>query len=170
MMSGAATIHMATLTSDPKLGWGYYEDLAAKRAYIAAERANLQILRLAIANGEPYGVSLAILSAAGATPRADAAGMPAPGDSPLVVIRFEDDAVRYAQPLYRAATLALERRADAVFTLVAVAPDEAMDEARNHAGAVRQTLAEMGLPDGQIAVAERADPTAGGAEVHLFVR
>jgi iron(III) transport system substrate-binding protein len=29
LTSGAATIHMATLTSDPKLGWQYYEDLAA---------------------------------------------------------------------------------------------------------------------------------------------
>ena len=29
LTSGAATIHMATLTADPKLGWPYYEKLAA---------------------------------------------------------------------------------------------------------------------------------------------
>ena len=29
LTSGAATIHMATLTTDPKLGWPYYENLAA---------------------------------------------------------------------------------------------------------------------------------------------
>ena len=146
------------------------EDLAAKRAYIAAERANLQILRLAISNGEPYGISLAILAAAGAVERIDEAGAPAPGDSPLVVIRFDNDAVRYAQPLYRAATLALERRADALFTLVAVAPDDVMAEARDHAGAVRRTLSEMGLPDEQIAEADWIDPAVAGAEVHLYVR
>ena len=29
LTSGAATVHMATLTSNPSLGWSYYEMLAA---------------------------------------------------------------------------------------------------------------------------------------------
>ena len=145
------------------------QDLATRRAYTAAERANLQILRLAIANGERYGISLANRAAADAA-RADEAAVPDRGDGPLVVIRFEDANVRYGQPLYRAATLALERRADALFTLVAVAPQGAMEQARQNAGKVRQTLAEMGLPATQLTETDRVDPAATGAEGHVYVR
>ena len=145
-------------------------DLAAKQAYVAAERANLQILRLAIANGESYGISLANRSVPDISQRGDAPSQPKRGDSPLVVIRFDDPRTRYAQPLYRAASLALERRADALFTVVAVGPADANAPARGYAEEVRQTLAEMGLPAGQIAETSWIDPAAIGAEVHLYVR
>lgn len=146
------------------------EDLAAKRAYVAAERANLRILRLAIANGEPYGISLAHRAAADLSGRADTPAAPKRGDSPLVVIRFDDADVRYAQPLYRAASLALERRADAFFTLVAVSPDGRLAEARERSEDVRQTLTEMGLPAAQLSQAAWIDPAADGPEVHFYVR
>ncbi len=146
------------------------QDLASMRAYIAAERANLQILRLAIANGEAYGISLANRAVADIAGRPDRPAPPQPGDTPLVVIRFDDGAIRYAQPLYRAASLALERRADAQFTLVAVGPEPALDVARDHAEQVRRTLAEMGLPDDQLTESDWSDPDAAGAEVHLYVR
>ncbi len=146
------------------------QDLAALRAYVAAERANLQILRLAIANGEPYGISLANRAVPDIAARPDSPRPPRPGDSPLVVIRFEDDDIRYEQPLYRAASLALERRADALFTLVAVGTEAELQQARDHAGEVRRILAEMGLPDDQLTETNWSDPGAAGAEVHLYVR
>ena len=146
------------------------QDLAAMRAYVAAERANLQILRLAIANGEPYGISLANRAVPDIAARPDRPRQPRPGDSPLVVIRFEDDDIRYEQPLYRAAALALERRADALFTLVAVGPESGLQRARDHAGEVRRVLAEMGLPDDQLTETDWSDSAALGAEVHLYVR
>lgn len=146
------------------------QDLAAKQAYVAAERANLQILRLAITNGESYGISLANRSMPDLSQRTDLPAQPKRGDSPLVVIRFDDDQTRYAQPLYRAASLALERRSDALFTVVAVGPADAATPARGYAEAVRQTLTEMGLSAGQIVETSWIDPTAMGAEVHLYVR
>lgn len=146
------------------------QDLATKRAYVAAERANMQILRLSIVNGESYGVSLANRPAGDLSRRVDRPAEPKRGDSPLVVIRFDDDQVRYAQPLYRAVSLALERRVDTLFTVVAVGPEAAMTEARDRAEDVRQTLVEMGLPSGQFTVSDWVDPAATGAEVHLYVR
>ncbi len=146
------------------------QDLASLRAYVAAERANLQILRLAIANGEAYGISLANRAVADIGARRDRPPEARRGDSPLVVIRFDDDEIRYAQPLYRAASLALERRADALFTVVAVAPDAGLDEARDRASEVSLTLSEMGLPEGQLTETNWSDPEAVGAEVHLYVR
>ena len=147
------------------------QDHASLRGYVTAERANLQILRLAILNGEPYGISLANRAVRDIAARADRPETPTRGDSPLVVIRFNDSDIRYAQPLYRAASLALERRADALFTLVAVGgPESELELARDHAGQVRRTLAEMGLPDGQLSETDWSDPEALGAEVHLYVR
>lgn len=147
------------------------QDLASLRNYVTAERANLQILRLAILNGEPYGISLANRAVPDIAARADRPETPARGDSPLVVIRFDDGDIRYEQPLYRAASLALERRADALFTLVAVGgPETELDLARDHAGQVRRTLAEMGLPEDQLSETDWSDPEASGAEVHLYVR
>lgn len=54
LYSGAALIHLATLTSDPALGWTYYEDLAANGAQ--ADGGNGGVFK-AVASGEkPYGV------------------------------------------------------------------------------------------------------------------
>ncbi|OWU67954.1 ABC transporter substrate-binding protein [Roseovarius sp. 22II1-1F6A] len=53
LYSGAALIHLATLTSNPDLGWEYYEKLAANNA--RAEGGNGGTFK-AIASGEkPYG-------------------------------------------------------------------------------------------------------------------
>ncbi len=146
------------------------QDLAMLRTYVAAERANLQILRLAIANGEPYGISLANRAVADITTRVDRPVPPRRGDNPLVVIRFDASGIRYAQPLYRAAALALDRRADTIFTLVAVGPEPQLNTALDHAEDVRRTLGEMGLPDDQLTATSWSDPEAVGPEVHLYVR
>ncbi|RWR32942.1 extracellular solute-binding protein [Sinirhodobacter populi] len=54
LYSGAALIHMATLTADPDLGWGYYEDLAKNGTQ--ADGGNGAVFK-AVASGEkPYGV------------------------------------------------------------------------------------------------------------------
>ncbi len=160
----AAAETSAAMLADAK------QDLATKQGYISAERANLQIMRLAIANGESYGISLANRSMPDLSGRTDQPAQPRRGDSPLVVIRFDNDQTRYAQPLYRAASLALERRADALFTVVAVAPAEATIPASAYADAVRQTLSEMGLSAGQLFETSWIDSAAIGAEVHLYVR
>ena len=54
LTSGAATVHMATLTSHPELGWGYYEKLAANG--VTPKGGNGGTFK-AVASGEKlYGV------------------------------------------------------------------------------------------------------------------
>jgi iron(III) transport system substrate-binding protein len=54
LYSGAALIHLATLTANPDLGWQYYEALAANA--VRSEGGNGAVFK-AVASGEkPYGV------------------------------------------------------------------------------------------------------------------
>lgn len=54
LFSGAALIHLATLTGNPDLGWAHYEALAANE--LLADGGNGGVLK-AVASGEkPYGV------------------------------------------------------------------------------------------------------------------
>lgn len=60
LYSGAALIHLATLTGDDKLGWDYYGDLAANEA--RAQGGNGGTFK-AVASGEkPYGVVVDFLA------------------------------------------------------------------------------------------------------------
>lgn len=54
LYSGAAMIHMTTLTSDPALGWGYYEGLAANE--VRADGGNGGVFKAVAAGEKPYGV------------------------------------------------------------------------------------------------------------------
>ena len=60
LYSGAALIHLAALTSNPDLGWSYYETLAAQKA--RAEGGNGGTFK-AVASGEkPYGMVVDFLA------------------------------------------------------------------------------------------------------------
>ncbi len=54
LYSGAALIHMATLTGDPQLGWKYYEALAANNTQ--AEGGNGGVFKSVASGEKPYGV------------------------------------------------------------------------------------------------------------------
>jgi hypothetical protein len=170
-------------------------DIQRATAYIAAERRDLQALSLAIANGEAFGRSLVNrayvtaqearmqsggtapvdLSALGATTRTPP---PLDGLRPLVVIRFDQQNVNYEQALYTAVGQALERRADAVFDVVAVSPAAgspaemamASTAAKRNAEAVLRSLTRLGLPAERIGLAARNSSEATGPEVHIYVR
>ena len=150
------------------------QDISRQNSHLAAERDNLQILQLAVANGEPYGISLANRAFVGATASPARPVAPGRGDRPLVVIRFDRPDVHYQQPLYRAVSLALERRPSAVFTLVAVSPAGAADRpvavVRDHAEDVKRALIDMGLPPEQVFLTALASPDLAGGEVRLYVR
>ena len=100
-------------------------ELARQSSYVSNERANLTTLSLAVRNGELYGSSLAgLVRNLSPAEMAAAAARPAnPNDRPLIVIRFDDPEVDFAQQLYTVLSAALERRPDALFDLVAVAPN-----------------------------------------------
>ncbi len=100
------------------------------------------------------------------------------GKRPLVIIRFDRANVPYQQALYSAIGRVLERRPNAVFDLVAVAPSAGgparvalnTNKSRRFADGVLRSLMDMGLPPGRVAVSGKTSPTARTNEVHLYLR
>lgn len=69
LYSGAALIHLATLTSNPDLGWDYYQSLADNETQ--AQGGNGGVLKAVASGNKPYGVIvdfLAIREAAKGSP------------------------------------------------------------------------------------------------------
>ena len=158
------------------------DDVRRQTSYVSTERSNLNLMSAGIKSGEIYGASLvnrAMVSAAGP---GLAAGPPVARDTtgrrPLVVIRFDRATVPYQQALYNAVSRVLERRPDAVFDLVAVAPAAGgkarvalnTTKSRRHADTVRRSLVEMGLPPGRLAVSSKTSAQARTNEVHVYLR
>ena len=160
------------------------EDISRQTAYVGNERHNLTTLSLAIKNGEAYGQSLtnrAYFSAAplaSAAPAAAGTNFAADSRRPLVVIRFDRADVPYQQALYNAVSKAIERRPQAAFALVAVAPARGApaevalntSKAKKNADQVLRTLTEMGLPAGRISLSATTSSEASTNEVHIYLR
>ncbi len=156
-------------------------DVQRQQQYVANERNNLNTMALAINNGQFYGSSLANTPLA-PTPLAPAAMAPTPlagsTDRPLVVIRFDRPNVAYEDALYTAVKGALDRRPNAVFDVVAVAPTggtpgtAALGEtaARRNAEAVIRSLSQMGLPSDRVRISSLSSADAVSGEVRVFVR
>ncbi len=160
------------------------EDINRQSAYVGNERRNLTTLSVAIKNGELLGSSLANRAydlqpfsarpQRGAVPPAAQAGT----RRPLVVIRFDRPNVEYEQALYNAVSRALERRPEATFDLVAVAPGQgsaaeaakSANTARRNAEAVLRSLTAMGLPASRVTLSAGTSGEAQTNEVHLYVR
>lgn len=160
------------------------EDISRQTSYIGNERRNLNVIGLAIQNGEILGNSLFNRAFANAAPvgggvatPAAAAGLPA-GQQPLVVIRFDRPNVQYQQPLYNAISTALERRPQASFDLVAVAATggtaaEAalnVSRAKQKADDVVRALADMGLPADRLRLSSTSSAGVATNEVRIYVR
>ncbi len=158
------------------------EDVRRQTSYVATERSNLNLLVVGIKSGEIFGVSLvnrAMVAASGvgangfATRPADTTGK-----RPLVIIRFDRANVPYQQALYGAIGRVLERRPNAVFDLVAVAPSAGgparvalnTNKSRRFADGVLRSLMDMGLPPSRVAVSGKTSPAAKTNEVHLYLR
>jgi hypothetical protein len=161
------------------------QDISRTNSFLTTERANLQALQLAVANGELYGLALSNRVFIGSVPRAVDVREPqagaigaATGQPPLVVIRFEGGDVDYEQPLYQAVAAALDRRPEAVFDLVAVSPERAdqgqqaiaANRARTEAERVLRTLIDMGLPPSRVTLSSATSPGVTSSEVQLYVR
>ena len=160
------------------------DDVRRQSNYVATERSNLNLLASGIRSGEIYGASLvnqAMVASAGG-----AGGLrsmpPRPMSTsvrrPLVVIRFDRPNVPYQQALYAAVSRVLERRPNATFDLVAVAPSlggkarAALNKtkSRRYAEGVMRALVEMGLPPSRIAMSTKVNGGARSNEVHLYLR
>ncbi len=157
------------------------DDIRRQSTYVANERGDLNVLALAIKNGEYLGPSLSSAARAAPAPAAPSMSSAAPDARTdprraLVVIRFDRPDVDYQQALYTAVNGALQRQPEASFDLVAVsstgdAARAALDAntARRNAQAVLRSLVDMGLPPDRVALSATTSPS-GGNEVRLYVR
>ena len=158
-------------------------DVSRQSNYLSNERTNLTTLALAVKNGELLGSSLGNRAFASAAPSASSGFVPTPtadggARRPLVVIRFDRSQVDYEQPLYNAVSRALERRPNAMFDLIAVAPNTgnaaraalAGNESKRNAERVLRSLSDMGLPLDRVRLSALSSNTASSNEVHLYVR
>ena len=100
------------------------------------------------------------------------------GNKLLAVIRFNDPNIQYQKQLYTAISSVIDQQPNALFTVVAVAPESgnAADvaagtgDAQRHADDVKRSLIEMGLPPSRIAMSAEGNRDAGASEVHVLVR
>lgn len=152
------------------------EDIARATNYVGQERANLTALSVAIDNGEFMGQSLSTLTSGVPAPAPAGGGSALVGQrQPLVIIRFDRPNVDYEAILYSAVSQALERRPNAGFDLVAVAPASGnaqtnAQRARRYAEQVLRSLTNMGLPADRVSIAATASSQVAVDEVHLYVR
>ena len=158
------------------------DDVRRQTSYVSTERGNLNLLSTGVKSGEIYGGSLAnraMASAASAAPPAMSKGaVDVSGRRPLVVIRFDRPNVPFQQALYNAVSRVLERRPNAAFDMIAVAPASGgparvalnSTKARRHAEGVLRSLIEMGLPPNRVAVSGKTSDAAKINEVHLYLR
>lgn len=156
------------------------EDIQRQTNYVATERSNLNTLSAAVKSGELMGSSLtnrALTAATAGTINRQTTPRSLVGRRPLVVIRFDRANVAYDQALYNAVSRSLDRRPNATFQLVAVAPASGgaarvalnSNKARRNAENVMRSLQRMGLPPQRIAVSARTSQAAQSNEVHLYL-
>ena len=155
------------------------EDVARASNYLVSERANLTAMSTAIKNGDYLGGSLANRAYGTPPPPQPGGAAPLVGRSqPLVVIRFDRPDVNYEQALFNAVSQALERRPQAGFDLVAVAPGAgsaaqtalASNATQRNAEQVMRSLTNMGLPPDRVSLSSTTNPQGTVNEVHIYVR
>ncbi|MDD5587235.1 MAG: hypothetical protein PHY92_09860 [Alphaproteobacteria bacterium] len=96
----------------------------------------------------------------------------------LVLIRFNQPVVEYAQQLSRAVSTALEREPNAEFSVIAVSPSSGSpgdlatqkDAASRNAEEVKRSLIQLGLSPSRITMASSQLQSATTPEVHIYVR
>jgi hypothetical protein len=96
----------------------------------------------------------------------------------LVLIRYNQPVVNYEQQLSQAVGTAMERRPNALFSVVAVSPAsgdpaqlaQQQASAVRDAEAVKRSLIQLGLSPSRIAMASTQTQFAQTPEVHIYVR
>jgi len=154
-------------------------DLQRQTAYVGTERAHLTVLNNSIKVGQLYGAGLGTMSyGPPSTSMAGSASAAASGKRPLVVIRFDRDDVAYRDQLYAALTQAVERKPDAGFEVVSVAPASgtpaqlqlSQNRARQSAQNVVRAMSDMGMPAARIRMSSITSDEVNGNEVQIFVK
>ncbi|MCH2546127.1 MAG: hypothetical protein MK052_00755 [Alphaproteobacteria bacterium] len=98
-------------------------------------------------------------------------------DTPLMVVRFNQERVYYQQQLYNAVSRALEAKPDVQFSIISLVPEtqdrsynrRMQDEARHNTGLFVANMVKMGFPKNRIRIAYQIGPSIESNEVHMFV-
>jgi len=150
------------------------------------ENQNLLTVAVAIRNGEAMGTGIRNRSFLAAQALADAG----PPDKqlevkrvnitglPLVVIRFDDPNIDYEKTLYDAIGITVDKKPDASFGLVAVAPIGKNEgetrinasKVKKYAERVLRSLVSFGLPSKKVALSAKTSGDVVVPEVHIFVQ
>jgi hypothetical protein len=98
-------------------------------------------------------------------------------DTPLMVVRFNQERVYYQQPLYGALSRALQAKQGVVFNIISLVPEtgnkradkKLMEDARKTTGVFVSDMMKMGIPENRIRVSYQGDRGVEANEVHMFV-
>ena len=162
------------------------EEISRQAGFAKIENQNLLVMAVAIRNGEAMGTGILNRSFLAAQALADAG----PPDQqlevpqvnisglPLVVIRFDDPDINYEKTLFDAIGITVDKKPDANFGLVAVAPigkNEAetrinSSKVKKYAERVLRSLVSFGLPSKKVALTAKTSGDVVVPEVHIYVQ
>ena len=162
------------------------EEVSRQSGFKRIENQNLLTVAVAIRNGEAMGTGIRNRSFLAAQALADAG----PPDKqlevkrvnitglPLVVIRFDDPNIDYEKTLYDAIGITVDKKPDASFGLVAVAPIGKNEgetrinasKVKKYAERVLRSLVSFGLPSKKVALSAKTSGDVVVPEVHIFVQ
>ena len=162
------------------------EEISRQAGFAKIENQNLLVMAVAIRNGEAMGTGILNRSFLAAQALADAG----PPDQqlevpqvnisglPLVVIRFDDPDINYEKTLFDAIGITVDKKPDATFGLVAVAPIGKNEgetrinssKVKKYAERVLRSLVSFGLPSKKVALTAKTSGDVVVPEVHIYVQ
>ena len=162
------------------------EEISRQAGFAKIENQNLLVMAVAIRNGEAMGTGILNRSFLAAQALADAG----PPDQqldvpqvnitglPLVVIRFDDPDINYEKTLFDAIGTTVDKKSDATFGLVAVAPIGKNEgetrinssKVKKYAERVLRSLVSFGLPSKKVALTAKTSGDVVVPEVHIYVQ
>lgn len=98
-------------------------------------------------------------------------------DTPLMVVRFNQDRVYYQQSLYSAVSRAVQAKPSVMFNIITLIPqtgDSSFDKkstvaAQTNTNALVRDMVQMGVPQNRIRVSYQNGSNLQSSELHLFV-
>ena len=162
------------------------EEISRQAGFAKIENQNMLVMAVAIRNGEAMGTGILNRSFLAAQALADAG----PPDQqldvpqvnitglPLVVIRFDDPDINYEKTLFDAIGTTVDKKSDATFGLVAVAPIGKNEgetrinssKVKKYAERVLRSMVSFGLPSKKVALTAKTSGDVVVPEVHIYVQ
>ena len=162
------------------------EEISRQAGFSKIENQNMLVMAVAIRNGEAMGTGILNRSFLAAQALADAGPPDAQLDVPqvnitglpLVVIRFDDPDINYEKTLFDAIGTTVDKKSDATFGLVAVAPIGKNEgetrinssKVKKYAERVLRSMVSFGLPSKKVALTAKTSGDVVVPEVHIYVQ